>query len=175
MLRFAPMALIAAALTLALAAPASAQLAPRGHYSLDVPALRVHAQVQVNEQVSYQQQPVGYSQPASVSTHPDWGLVVAGAVTLGAGFLTSIVFGALGDNAILFIPVVGGIIHAPVNGTGGGIALGLSVSAVQIAGLIILIVGLVANIPDDQPQLGSLVPRLVPGPGEAGAALSWSF
>lgn len=176
MVRFVPMVLAAAVLTLALATPVSAQPSSSGdaHYSLDVPTLRL--QVQVTTQATYEQQPVGYPQQSAMGgTHPDWGLVVTGAVLLGAGYLTSVVFGALGDNAILFIPVIGGFIHAPLNGTGGGIALGLTVSAVQVVGVILLIVGLVANIPNDPPRVASLVPRLVGGPGEAGGGLRWSF
>jgi hypothetical protein len=49
------------------------------------------------------------------------------------------------------------------------------VSAVQIVGLILLIVGLVANIPDEEPSVASALPRLVPGPGDAGGALRWRF
>lgn len=176
MLRFVPMALAVAVLTFGLAMPASAQLTSghaQPHYSLHVPQLRL--QVQVTTQATYEQ-PANYQQTeVARSTHPDLGLVITGAVLFGAGYLTSVIFGVLGDNAILFIPVFGGIIHAPLNGTGGGIALGLTVSAVQIVGVILFIVGMVANIPDDEPTTASLVPRLVGGPGDAGGGLRWSF
>jgi hypothetical protein len=168
-------ALVVAMCVLALPQAASAQLARGARFSLDVPSLHLQAQVTTQAQYTEGSAQGAYAQPATRSTHPDYGLVIAGAVTLGVGYLTSIVFGVLGDNAILFIPIVGGIIHAPLNGTGGGIALGLSVSAVQIVGLVLLIVGLVANIPDEEPSVASALPRLVPGPGDAGGALRWRF
>lgn len=107
-------------------------------------------------------------------THMDDGLIIAGSVTLGVGWLTSSVFGIIGSNPILFIPLAGGVIHAPMNGTGGGIALGLSVSGVQIIGLIILIAGLAHHHPNEPPRAG-LLPELVPGPGQAGLGLRWRF
>lgn len=155
------------------ATPVAAQAAPlRVHASLEVPALRLSSSAYLQVQ-AVAAQPGQYA-VVQGGTHPDIGLVVAGSITLGLGYLTSVVFGVLGNNAILYIPVIGGIIHAPLNGTGGGIALGLSVSAAQIVGLIILIVGAVANIPDD-PLVASAAPRLVPGPGDAGGALRWRF
>lgn len=140
-----------------------AQLAPSAHLSLELPSLHL----QTRSQSSYVSGGGG--------THADVGLVVAGSVMLGVGYLTSATIGLLADNPILLIPVVGGLIHAPVNGTGGGIALGLSVSAVQIVGLVLLIVGAVANIPNEDDEMASLMPQLVPGPGEAGGGLRWRF
>jgi hypothetical protein len=177
MLRFVPMALAAAVISFALAAPASAQLTTghaQPHYSLDVPALRL--QVQVTNQASYEQQPVYQSQPAyAASTHPDWGLVVTGSILLGVGYLTSIILGAVLDNAILYIPVLGGLIHAAIYSAYAiDVVVGLAISAAQIVGVILLIIGLVANIPDE-PQQASLAPRLVDGPGDAGVALRWVF
>lgn len=107
-------------------------------------------------------------------THMDEGLIIAGSVTLGVGWLTSSVFGIIGSNPILFIPLAGGAIHAPVNGTGGGIALGVSVSGVQLVGLIILIAGLAHHHPNAPPR-ASLLPELVPGPGQAGLGARWRF
>ncbi len=177
MLRFVPMALAAAVLTFGLATPASAQLTTghaQPHYSLDVPQLRL--QVQVTNQATYEQ-PATYQQTTVTGgTHPDYGLVITGAVLLGVGYLTSIILGAVLDNGILYIPVIGGLIHAAVfSGYAIDLAVGLTISAAQIVGLILLIVGLVANIPDEEPQAASLVPRLVDGPGDAGAALRWVF
>ncbi len=118
------------------------------------------------------QQPVGATY--DTGTHMDTGLIVTGSVILGVGYLTSAVLGGLFDNFILFIPVAGGFIHAPLNGTAEGIALGVSLSSVQVAGLVILIVGLASNHPNE-PRRADLEPELVPGPGEAGLGLRWSF
>lgn len=110
----------------------------------------------------------------SYGTHPDVGLAVAGGVVLGLGYAAQVIFGVLGNNAILYIPIVGGFIHAPLNGTGGGIALGVSVSTSQTLGLILMIWGLASNHPNEPPR-ASLEPELVPGPGEAGLGLRWRF
>lgn len=130
----------------------------------------------VSQQASYTPAPATET-PIDYGTHIDVGLTVAGAVTLGVGYVTSAVFGGLGNNPILFIPVVGGLIHAPLNGTGGGIALGLSLFGVQAVGLIIMIAGLAHNHPNDPRAVaeGSWVPEIIGGPGEAGAGLRWRF
>ncbi|MFK7984803.1 MAG: hypothetical protein AB8I08_02155 [Sandaracinaceae bacterium] len=109
-----------------------------------------------------------------VGTHSDGGLIAAGAILLGVGYGVSVTFAVLGDNLILLIPVVGGFIHAPINGSEGGIALGLSVSGAQLIGLIVLIAGAAHHHPNE-PAQASLVPELVPGPGEAGVGLRWAF
>lgn len=93
-----------------------------------------------------------------------------------AGYLTSIIFGAISGSGVLYIPVLGGLIHVTLySAFAVDVVLGLAVSAAQITGVILFILGLVANIPDEAPTAASLTPRLVGGPGDAGAALRWSF
>lgn len=167
-MRFGVVSLMAIVATVALwVAPAmvSAQTCPDGTFPVNG-ACPVHG--------SLGAQPPGGARVSGGGTHMDDGLIIAGSVTLGAGYLTSLAFGIVGNNFILFIPVVGGAIHAPVNGTLGGILLGVGVSAVQVVGLSLLIAGLAAHHPDE-PLRAGLEPELVPGPGEAGLGLRWRF
>jgi hypothetical protein len=61
------------------------------------------------------------------------------------------------------------------NNTTTGVALGVPSLLVQGTGLILLIIGLAADIPNDPPRTASLTPRLTSGPGELGAGMAWSF
>ena len=82
-------------------------------------------------------------------THNDMGLILAGSVTLGIGFVTSVVFGAILPSDYLFIPVVGGVILAPIRRDAWGLSVGLGTFAIQTVGLALLIVGLVVSYPDE--------------------------
>lgn len=167
MFRITVCSLFAVALLMA-ASTASAQsvsAAPRG-FSLGLSRLTLATQV------------AGDTAQSSVhvgGTHSNMGLVIGGTVMLSVGYLTSAMLGIFAGNPILLIPVLGGAIHGPVNGTGGGWALGLGLFAVQTVGLILLILGAVAEIPNEPQAVASWTPHLAAGPGDAGMGLDWFF
>jgi hypothetical protein len=115
----------------------------------------------------------------------DHGLTIAGGVVLGVGYLFEIITGSIyfGAYGLLgFIPVLGGVIWPAVAGgnpycycLGTGLAFGLPGAAVQITGLIMLLVGVTQNVPVRDRASAPWAPRLAAGPGEAGAALAWDF
>jgi len=114
------------------------------------------------------------STQTAVSTHNDMGLILAGSITLGIGYVTSVVFGAILPSDYLFIPVVGGVILATNRRDAWGLSVGLGTFAIQTVGLALLIVGLVVSYPDD-PVATSWAPRIVGGPGDAGLGLRWAI
>jgi len=119
-----------------------------------------------------------YTQTAQTAesggTHNDMGLILAGSITLGIGYVTSVVFGAILPSDYLFIPVVGGVILATNRRDAWGLSVGLGTFAIQTVGLALLIVGLVVSYPDE-PVATAWVPRIVGGPGDAGLGLRWAI
>ena len=107
-------------------------------------------------------------------THNDLGLILAGSILLGVGYITSVVFGVILPADVLFIPVIGGVVLAPLRPDAWGLGVGLGTVALEAPGLALLLVGIFVSYPDE-PTATSWMPRVVGGPGEAGAGLRWAF
>lgn len=124
-------------------------------------------------------------QSAAPSTAPDVGLVIAGGVTLGVGYLFSVVMAALirGDAFTLLIPVAGGAIWPLVEAGRSSsfhscpectLPVAMPSLGVQTIGLILLVVGLAARTPvaaSTSARPGS--PTLSLAPDGAGLALAF--
>jgi hypothetical protein len=101
---------------------------------------------------------VAVPQSTEGSTGPDMGLVIAGGVTLGVGYLYSVIMGPLlaawyqEDALTLLVPVVGGAIWPvveagrPFSCATCTLPYAMPNLGVQTIGLIVLIVGLVARV-----------------------------
>lgn len=133
-------------------------------------------------------------QPIPPGYHPEsevrMGLVIAGASTLGALWLTSVVIGAVGaetQEAIdctfnecdqgdewypLFVPVAGPFIAAgTLDASGAGLGLLIFDGVVQAGGLAMLIAGLAAQKTVLRRDLGGLELELAPTAGPQGGSL----
>ncbi len=143
------------------------------------------AQQPVTQQpVAYQpvaQQPVVVVQPApttyavSRGTHMDVGLILAGSLTFGLGYIGAIVIGSIFELPLLYIPVVGGAVNLTSNTGIISLSVGLPLFAVQTVGVVVLIAGLASNIPDEPQRAASWTPRLASGPGDVGLSLRWTL
>lgn len=121
-------------------------------------------------------------------TSPIEELVMAGGVTAIIGYGFHVVVGALAvaygtvNGWMPLIPLAGGFIWAGAEASGGASAgqaiemiMGITGSAVQSVGLILMIVGGLAQETSVVGPRGgsSLAPEVVPGPGDAGLAVRW--
>jgi hypothetical protein len=110
----------------------------------------------------------------------DGGLVIAGSVTLGIAYVYSLIVGGIfifSGGYTAFIPVVGGLVWLAPS-LAHGLYFGIAGSAVQIVGLITLIVGLVQQVPTyalAERRMRAGLPSITGGPGDAGIGLGWQF
>lgn len=138
-------------------------------------------------QQTVQQQPVAQQpmavvvQPApttytpSRGTHMDVGLILAGSLTFGLGYIGAIVIGSIFDLPLLYVPIVGGAVNLTSNTGIISLSVGLPLFAVQTVGVVVLIAGLASNIPDEPQRAASWTPRLASGPGDVGLSLRWAL
>lgn len=101
----------------------------------------------------------------------DEGLVIAGSVTLGAGFLAGAILGGLTAEGWPFLPVLGPFLW-PITNIGIGLAAGLPLGVVQTVGFILLVVGLADT---HRPAREQQRARVTSGPGELGVGFAVDF